>query len=225
VSSSKIESRPRLAILISGGGTNMLAIARACAAGQIHASVAVVIADVPEAPGVARARALGLPTAVVDRRARLQQHRGDDPAGFEAAQEQELLVSGADTIILAGFMHVLSAGFVGRHAGRILNIHPSLLPHYKGLDTHARVLEAGETAHGVTVHFVTAELDGGPLIAQSTVPIAPGDTVTSLSARVHEREYILYPMVIDWLATGRLRWNDGQPTLDGKPLREPVQVA
>ena len=120
-------------------------------------------------------------------------------------------------------MTVLSPAFVERHAGRILNIHPSLLPGYPGLDTHARVLAAGERRHGATVHFVTAELDGGPLILQAAVPILAGDDVTSLSARVHAQEHIIYPMTISWLASRRLLWNGGSPTLDGVPLRAPVQ--
>jgi phosphoribosylglycinamide formyltransferase-1 len=107
----------------------------------------------------------------------------------------------------------------------MLNIHPSLLPRHKGLDTHARAIAAGDAEHGVSVHFVTAELDGGPLIAQSVVPVIEGDTVASLSARVHAREHVLYPAVIQWLVSGRLRWNGGEPALDGKALTLPVKLA
>jgi phosphoribosylglycinamide formyltransferase-1 len=107
----------------------------------------------------------------------------------------------------------------------MLNIHPSLLPRYKGLHTHARALAAGDSEHGVSVHFVTSELDGGPLIAQSAVPVAPGDTVASLSARVHAQEHMLYPMVIEWLTSGRLQWNNGNPELDGSPLAHPVRIS
>jgi phosphoribosylglycinamide formyltransferase-1 len=223
VSSSTAEKPARLAVVISGGGSNMVAIARACAAGQIPAVIAVVISDVPEAAGLERARELQLHTAVVDRRAHVQDGR-PDRAAFEAALERQIADSGADYLILAGFMRVLSAPFVSRYAGRMLNIHPSLLPHYRGLDTHARVLAGGDAEHGVSVHFVTAELDGGPLIAQCSVPVLPGDTVASLSARVHAREHMLYPMVIQWLTSGRLRWNHGAPTLDGAPLKSPVKV-
>jgi len=212
----------RLAVLISGAGSNMVAIAQGCAAGQIPAQIAVVLSDRPDAGGIGRARELGLPVAVVDR----NQFRRDgrlDRAAFEAALEEPLRQHGAEVLVLAGFMTVLSPAFVERHAGRILNIHPSLLPGYPGLDTHARVLAAGERQHGATVHFVTAELDGGPLILQAAVPILAGDDVTSLSARVHAQEHIIYPMTISWLASRRLLWNGGSPSLDGLPLRAPVQ--
>ena len=131
--------------------------------------------------------------------------------------------SHAELVVLAGFMRVLSAGFVARYAGRLLNIHPSLLPRYKGLDTHARVLAADDRAHGATVHYVTPELDGGPGVLQAEVPVLPGDDVASLSARVHEVEHIIYPQVIGWIAAGRLRWNGGAPTLDGVRLDKPAQ--
>jgi phosphoribosylglycinamide formyltransferase-1 len=216
--------RLRLAILISGTGSNMVAIARACQQGHIGARVAVVIADSPAAGGIERARALGLPVAVVDRNAFRRDGRIDRDA-FEAALEQQIAAHAAEVIILAGFMRVLSAGFASRHAGRVLNIHPSLLPRYPGLDTHARVLAAGDREHGASVHFVTPELDGGPLIIQATVPVQAGDDVATLSARVHAREHIIYPMAIDWLASGRLQWNGGRPTLDGKALDAPVRHA
>jgi phosphoribosylglycinamide formyltransferase 1 len=212
----------RLAILISGAGSNMVAIAQACRDGRIPAQVAVVISDQPAAGGIQRARDLGLPVEVVDaaafrREGRL--NRGD----FEAALESQISAHGANLVILAGFMRILSAAFVARHPGRVLNIHPSLLPLYPGLDTHARVLAAGDSEHGVTVHFVTAELDGGPAIIQSRVPVLPADDVQRLSARVHAAEHIIYPMAIQWLASGRLRWNDGRPTLDGGALDAPVR--
>jgi phosphoribosylglycinamide formyltransferase 1 len=213
----------RLAVLISGAGSNMLAIAQACRSGQIDAEVAAVISDVPTAGGIARARELGLETRVVDRATFQSAGRTARPA-FEAALADAIDASGAELIILAGFMRVLSAGFVARYSGRMLNIHPSLLPLHKGLDTHARALAAGDAQHGVTVHFVTADLDGGPLVAQAVVPVLPGDDIASLSARVHAREHIIYPMVIEWLTRGRLQWNEGSPTLDGRPLTTPVQL-
>jgi phosphoribosylglycinamide formyltransferase-1 len=224
VSSSTADAHARLAVLISGGGSNMVAIARACASGQIPATVVAVIADVPEAQGLIRARELGIPATAVDRRAHVSGGR-HDRAAFEAALAATIDAASPDFIILAGFMRVLSAGFVGRYAGRMLNIHPSLLPRYPGLDTHARAIADGATEHGASVHFVTAELDGGPLIAQAPVDVVPGDTVASLSARVHAREHMLYPMVIQWLASGRLQWNDGSPRLDGAPLYSPVRLA
>ena len=213
----------RLAIVISGGGSNMVAIARACAEGRIPAEVAVVISDHAGAGGVERARALNLPVAVIDRGTFRRNGRLDRQA-FEAALESAIREHHADAVILAGFMFVLSAAFVTPYAGRMLNIHPSLLPRYTGLDTHARVLAAGDREHGASVHFVTAELDGGPLIVQARVPVVAGDDIGRLSARVHAREHIIYPMAIQWLASGRLQWNGGRPTLDGRVLSAPVQA-
>lgn len=224
MSSSTAEARKRLAILISGGGSNMVAITKACAANAIAARVVLVASDVPEAPGLQRARDLGVPATAIDRRAHVRGGRHDRES-FEAALGAQIDAARPDFVILAGFMRVLSPGFVRRYAGRMLNIHPSLLPRYKGLDTHQRVLAAGDPEHGASVHFVTAELDGGPLIAQYPVPVQNGDTVASLSARVHAGEHMLYPMVIQWLASGRLRWNGGEPTLDGQRLEAPVRLS
>jgi phosphoribosylglycinamide formyltransferase-1 len=224
VSSSTAERQSRLAILISGAGTNMVAIAAACAAGRIPARIVAVVSDVPEAPGLARAREHGLPALTIDRRAHVQGGRPDRLA-FEAALTSAIDAVAPDFIILAGFMRVLSAPFVEHYAGRMLNIHPSLLPRHRGLDTHARALAAGDAEHGASVHFVTGELDGGPVIAQAPVGVESGDTVASLSARVHAREHMLYPMVIQWLASGRLRWNEGRPSLDGAALDVPVRLA
>jgi phosphoribosylglycinamide formyltransferase 1 len=145
------------------------------------------------------------------------------------AFEQQLAASidsaNADWIVLAGFMRILSPEFVARYAGRMLNIHPSLLPRYKGLHTHERALAARDAEHGATVHFVTAELDGGPLVLQGVVPVLGSDTVASLSGRVHAQEHIIYPMVIRWLSQGRLRWNNGKPTMDGEALIAPMRLA
>jgi phosphoribosylglycinamide formyltransferase 1 len=141
-----------------------------------------------------------------------------DRHSFEAALTAALDSVNPDLVVLAGFMRVLSGRFVAGFAGRMLNIHPSLLPDYRGLDTHARVLAAGDRVHGVTVHYVTEELDGGPVILQARVPVLPGDDVAALSARVHQQEHIIYPQVIEWIASGRLNWNQGHPTLDNAPL-------
>ena len=201
----------------------MVAIARACAAGEIPARITAVISDVPEAGGLTRARELHLTASVVDRR-RFRRDGIADRNAFEAALHAAILASGADFVILAGFMRVLSGGFVARYTGRMLNIHPSLLPRHKGLHTHARALAAADSEHGASVHFVTPELDGGPVIAQAAVAVLPEDTVASLSGRVHAVEHILYPKVIQWLTSGRLQWNDGRPALDGVPLAAPVRV-
>ena len=200
----------RLAVLISGRGSNMIAIARECAAGRIAATIAVVIADQPDAAGLVRAAELDLPTALVDADEFRSAQRFDKPA-FEAALAQAIDSSGAQLIVLAGFMRVLSPQFVARYAGRILNIHPSLLPHHKGLHTHERALAAGDAEHGVSVHYVTATLDGGPVVLQARVPVLPGDTPATLSARVQQQEHIVYPRVLQWIATGRLAYRDGIP--------------
>jgi phosphoribosylglycinamide formyltransferase-1 len=191
--------RLRLAVLISGYGSNMVAIARACATGQIAADIAVVISDQPAAAGLERARALGLATQVVDFAA--FRSAGGDRTRFETALAAAIDGSRAEVVILAGFMRMLSAGFAARYGGRLLNIHPSLLPRHKGLDTHAR------------------ELDGGPVVLQGRVPVLPGDDVATLSARVHAIEHIIYPQAIGWLAEHRLEWNNGSPTLDGIALQ------
>jgi phosphoribosylglycinamide formyltransferase-1 len=207
-----------LAVLISGRGSNMAAIAAACAAGRIDARIACVIADTPGATGLELARGLGLQAVVVDRR-----RHADRPA-FERALAEAVDASGAGLVVLAGFMRILGSAFVQRYAGRLLNIHPSLLPKYPGLDTHARALAAGDLEHGATVHYATAELDAGPAILQGVVPVLPADTVDSLSARVHAAEHIIYPQVIGWIAAGRLAMKDGEAWLDGRRLESPVRL-
>jgi phosphoribosylglycinamide formyltransferase-1 len=194
----------------------MAAIARACGEGRINARVGLVLSERPGAAGLDTARALGIETRTVawpGAAARMQFERGLDAA---------LAAARPDLIVLAGFMRILSQQFVAAHAGRILNIHPSLLPQYRGLHTHRRVLEAGDQVHGASVHFVTAELDGGPLILQSRVGIRPGDTEDTLAARVQATEHIIYPRVIGWLADGRLAWRHDRAWLDGKPLEAPI---
>jgi len=198
----------------------MATIARACLQQQIAARVDVVICDRPGVAGIATAQDLGIETHVVPWRMTADPAAGRN--AFELALGRCIDASSPDLVILAGFMRILSGRFVERYAGRMLNIHPSLLPRYTGLHTHRRVLEAGDTAHGATVHFVTAELDGGPLILQSQVPVKAGDTESELAARVQATEHIIYPRVIGWIAEGRLRWNEGVPSLDGKPLQQPV---
>ena len=206
----------RLAILISGRGSNMVAIARACAAGQIDARVALVLSERADAPGLEAARALGVDARVVAWRGTTERLQ------FERGLGATLAAAQPDIIVLAGFMRILSQQFVESRAGRMLNIHPSLLPKYRGLHTHRRVLEAGDRVHGASVHFVTAELDGGPLILQSRVGVRAEDTEDTLAARVQATEHIIYPRVIGWLADGRLAWHEDQPWLDGKPLAVPL---
>jgi phosphoribosylglycinamide formyltransferase 1 len=205
-----------LAILISGRGSNMVAIARACLAGQINARVRIVISDRPGVAGLAAARELGIEALTVP------WPGAADKEGFERALGEALDARRPQLIVLAGFMRILSPQFVARYAGRMLNIHPSLLPKYTGLHTHRRALEALDREHGASVHFVTAELDGGPVVLQSKVPVLPGDTEAALAARVQGAEHILYPQVIGMVADGRLAWGEGRPTLDGKTLDVPL---
>ena len=188
----------RVAILISGGGSNMIRLVESMA-GDHPARCVLVASNDPNAAGLARAAAMGIPTAAVDHRA----YKGDRVA-FEAALQAELDKVSPDILCLAGFMRVLTAGFVEPWAGRMLNIHPSLLPKYKGLHTHARALEAGETEAGCTVHLVTPALDDGPVLGQARVPVLPGDTEADLAARVLVQEHRLYPMVLERFAAGDL---------------------
>lgn len=185
----------RVAILISGSGSNMARLIESMA-GTHPARPVLVISNRPEAGGLRRAAAQGVPTAVIDHRAHATR------AGFESALAAALEDARPDIVALAGFMRILSAGFVARFAGRIVNIHPSLLPAYPGLDTHARALAAGEAWAGCTVHEVTAELDAGPILGQGRVPVLPGDTAETLGARVLAMEHRLYPAVLRRLAEG-----------------------
>jgi phosphoribosylglycinamide formyltransferase 1 len=206
----------RLAILISGRGSNMIAIARACLAGSIAGQVAVVISDRADAAGLAHAAELGIETATV-----LPPQTASGSA-FEHSLAAALQKHQPDVIALAGFMRILSGQFVDQYLGRMLNIHPSLLPAYRGLHTHRRVLEAGDTEHGASVHFVTAELDGGPVVLQSKVAVEPGDNEATLSARVQATEHIIYPRVLGWCAQQRLAWREGAAWLDGRRLEAPI---
>lgn len=188
----------RVAILISGGGSNMIRLVESMA-GDHPAACVLVVSNDPAAGGLQRAAEMGIPTAAVDHRA----FKGDRPA-FEAALQAELEKFAPDILCLAGFMRVLTAGFVQHWEGRMLNIHPSLLPKYKGLHTHARALEAGDTEAGCSVHLVTAALDDGPILGQARVPVLPDDTEADLAARVLKQEHRLYPMVLNRFARGDL---------------------
>lgn len=186
----------RVALLISGGGSNMVALADSMT-GDHPARPVLVLANDPEAGGLAKAAARGIPVAVVDHRP----FKGDR-AAFEAELVKPILAAGADIVCLAGFMRVLTAGFVNRFAGRMLNIHPSLLPKYPGLHTHQRAIDAGDTEAGCTVHEVTPVLDDGPILGQARVPVLPGDTAETLAARVLVQEHRLYPAVLRRYAAG-----------------------
>ncbi|MFO0336297.1 MAG: phosphoribosylglycinamide formyltransferase [Pseudomonadota bacterium] len=209
-------SRLPVAVLLSGRGSNFEALAAAAPTGGYE--IRGVVSDRPAAAGLERARERGVAAHA------LPPGHYPDRAAHDAALAARIDALEPGLVVLAGYMRILSPPFVARYAGRLLNIHPSLLPKYPGLHTHRRVLEAGDPEHGATVHFVTDQLDGGPPIAQARVPVLAGDTVETLSARVQGAEHRLYPAVVGWFAAGRLAWRDGCAWLDGRVLQAPVQV-
>ncbi len=199
------------AVLISGRGSNLQALIDAAAAPDYPAEIVLVLSNRPEAKGLVRAAAAGLPTRVIPHR--------DYPtrAAFEAALSEALSEAGAELVCLAGFMRVLTEAFVARWQGRLVNIHPSLLPAFPGLDTHARALAAGVKLHGCTVHLVSAEVDQGPIIGQAAVPVLPADDEAALAARVLEAEHRLYPLCLGLLAEGRVGVEDGRAVIHTPP--------
>lgn len=205
-------SLPGLVVLISGSGTNLQAIIDAIGDGRIRAEIRCVISNRADAYGLERARNAGIPCQVLDHRA------FDSREAFDRALAEIIDAHNPDLVVLAGFMRILTQGFVRHYQGRLLNIHPSLLPKYRGLDTHQRALDAGDCEHGVTVHFVTEELDGGPNLIQAVVPVLPGDTAALLRERVLRQEHVIYPQAIAWFLEGRVRMQDNQALLDGEPL-------
>jgi len=207
-------SRPcRFVILISGRGSNMQAIADACLTRGLPAQVVGVIANRAQASGLEWAASRGIPTRVVP-------HQGHaDRASFDAALAQEIDAFAPDYVLLAGFMRILTDGFVNHYAGRLINIHPSLLPLFPGLATHQQALDAGVQVHGCTVHVVTPQLDHGPIIAQGIVPVEAGDTPDSLSARVLQVEHQVYPAVAQWLAEGRVSIDGDRVSVAGVTRR------
>jgi phosphoribosylglycinamide formyltransferase-1 len=199
----------RLAILISGRGSNLQAFIDACANGELEAEIAVVISNNPAAAGLARAQQAGIPTRTVNHRD-YDSREEFDQALVEALQEYR-----PDLVLLAGFMRILTPVFISPFAGRLFNIHPSLLPRYPGLHTHQRALDAGDSEAGVTVHFVTPELDGGPPVIQARVPVLPDDSADSLAQRVLGLEHVIYPMAVRWHLQRRLELTDQGAFLDG----------
>lgn len=210
------ESACRTAVLISGSGSNLQSLIDRAADGRIALDLAVVFSNRPDAYGLTRAREAGIDTACIE--------HGD----FESREAFDQTVAAKldnwqpQLLILAGFMRILSPWLVKHYEGRILNIHPALLPLYPGLDTHQRALDAGDEYHGSTVHFVTEELDGGPRILQGRIQVAPTQDPEELMARVQAVEHQIYPMAADWFGQGRLKFRDGAAWLDGKRLDEPV---
>jgi phosphoribosylglycinamide formyltransferase-1 len=188
-----------IVVLISGRGSNMEAIVQACATEGWNARIAAVVSNRPEAGGLAFARARGIATAVLDHQ------RYDSREAFDGELARVIDGFSPDVLALGGFMRVLTPGFVAHYAGRMVNVHPSLLPAFPGLHTHRRAIEAGCKAAGATVHYVTADLDHGPIIAQAVVPVLPGDTEQTLSARVLAREHLIYPRAVRWIVDDLLR--------------------
>ena len=210
-------AKPRLpvVVLISGRGSNLQSIMDAVELGGLPIEIRAVISNRPDADGLRRATHAGITTRIIDHTAYDNRGAFDDALmatidGFEPA-----------LVILAGFMRILTPGFVRHYHGRLLNIHPSLLPDFPGLNTHTRAIEAGRDEHGASVHFVTEETDGGPVVAQVYVPVYAGDDPQILAGRVLAGEHRLYPLVIGWFAGGRLSLQDDRPLLDGEPLESP----
>lgn len=208
---------PTLVVLISGSGSNLQAILKAIQTGRLQARIGAVISNRPDVYGLQRAAEAGIPTAVVDHTAFANRD------GFDETLQQQIDSFKPDLVVLAGFMRILTPAFVRHYQGRMLNIHPSLLPLYKGIHTHRRVLEDGGDEHGVSVHFVTPELDGGPVIIQAKVPVLPSDSETSLAERVQTQEHVIYPQVVKWFVEGRLKLEGNQAMLDGNALTRPIQ--
>ncbi|QDX30717.1 phosphoribosylglycinamide formyltransferase [Dickeya poaceiphila] len=199
-----------IVVLISGQGSNLQALIDACQHGRIAGRITAVFSNNPDAFGLERARDAGIAAHAL--------LPGDyaSRADFDEALAAEIETYQPDVVVLAGYMRILSAGFVARFLGRMLNIHPSLLPKYPGLHTHRKALENGDSEHGTSVHFVTEELDGGPIILQARVPIFPDDTEQDIQERVQTQEHSIYPLVVSWFLSGRLTLRDNQAWLDGE---------
>ena len=208
-------ARKRVAILISSRGSNMVALIEAAKDTAYPAEIVLVLSNEPAAEGLKRAAAAGIKTAIVDHR-----QFGRDREAFERALQSELEAHSIELVCLAGFLRLLTPWFVRQWEGRLLNIHPALLPDFKGLDTHARALAAGAKEHGATVHFVVPEMDSGPIVAQAAVPVLPGDTEQTLAARVLAVEHRIYPQALRLVAEGRVRIDGGRCLIDGQPAHQ-----
>lgn len=205
-------AEPRIAVLISGSGTNLQALIDTQASGELGGQIVVVVSNRPLAGGLARARQAGIPDQVVDHT------HFPDRESFDQALMETIDRYQPDLVVLAGFMRILTGEFVTHYQGRMMNIHPSLLPKYPGLHTHRRALEAGDSHHGATVHFVTDQLDGGPPIVQARIAILPDDDEASLIQRVQQQEHLIYPLAVQWFAQGRLHLDGNRCRLDGELL-------
>ncbi|ACE86321.1 phosphoribosylglycinamide formyltransferase [Cellvibrio japonicus] len=202
----------RVVVLISGSGSNLQALIDAKNKGELPIEIAAVISNCPDVQGLARAAKAGIPTLVLDHKTYASRE------AFDRALMAAIDAYTPGLVVLAGFMRILTAGFTEHYLGRMLNIHPSLLPKFQGLHTHQRAIDAGETRHGVTVHFVTAELDGGPACVQASVPILPTDDAGLLAKRVQRQEHVIYPLAVKWFAEGKLSMEQGKAWLNGELL-------
>jgi len=204
-------------VLISGAGTNLQALIDGMNRGLAF-NIKAVISNRPEVSGLTRAENAGIPTRVID-------HQGyTDRAAFDAALMTTIDTFSPGLVVLAGFMRILTSDFVRHYMGRLLNIHPSLLPKFQGLKTHQRAIEAGESEHGASVHFVTEELDSGQVILQARVPVLDTDDATTLASRVLQREHKIYPLVVKWYAEGKLRFDGHKAWFDGAPLEKALDL-
>jgi len=212
----KNNARLAIVVLISGSGSNLQAIIDAIENNTLHAEIRAVISNRSDAYGLERARRHGIVTITID-------HKDfSDRASFDNALQICIDQFQPQLLVLAGFMRILTQGFVEHYQGRMLNIHPSLLPAYTGLNTHQRAIEAGDKEHGVSIHFVTNELDGGPVISQARVPVHPDDKPEDLAQRVLAQEHHLYPQTLEWFYQGRIQQQDNQAIFDGQPLNKPL---
>ena len=209
-------TKKTIVILISGSGTNLQAIIDAVDKGQINAKIAAVISNRPDAKGLQRAERAQVNTVVID------QSEYQDRSAYDDALITEIDKYAPDLIVLAGFMRILSENFINHYHNTILNIHPSLLPEFKGLNTHRRALETSKQTHGASVHFVSNELDSGPVVIQAEVPVLADDNEASLAARVLQQEHIIYPMAIAWYIDGRLELNGNKVLIDNKLMHRPA---
>lgn len=202
----------RIVVLLSGSGSNLQALIDATQSGRINGRIAAVISNKPDVKGLERAQDAGIDALLLD-------HKNfESREAFDAALQELIDHQTPDLIVLAGFMRILTADFVRHYLGRMFNIHPSLLPKYKGLHTHQRAIDAGDSEHGCTVHFVTPELDGGPLILQATVPVETGTSADQLQQQVLKQEHLIYPLAVEWFCAERLKLESTGVTLDGIQL-------
>ena len=204
----------KLCVLISGNGSNLQAIIDEITAGRLNAQISGVISNRPNAYGLERAKEAGIEAVCLDHTT------FDSRESYDEALKAQINTFGADCVVLAGFMRILTPEFVDSFTGKLVNIHPSLLPKYKGLNTHQRAIDNGDEEHGVSVHFVTPELDGGPVIIQSRVPVFEEDTASDLAERVQEQERRIYPLVLSWFSAGRLSMRNNKAVLDEQELPE-----